>query len=217
MKKILMLIVLLACAGCHHMHSVRGAGTLAQQKREVAPFTSISAQGQFDIDVFCQKTQSIELEGDDNVLPLISIEVSNNVLHVRPLRDYSVSTPIKVKISVPDLEGLTISGAGRAAVAGLHNDKFEVSVNGAPTVRVSGDTSTLAIDANGAAKVDTHKLHAAKVTVESRGVSGVQVYASEKLDVTVSGPSHVTYEGEATVNKTINGPGSVEKKTAESS
>jgi hypothetical protein len=32
------------------------------------------------------------------------------------------------------------------------------------------------------------------------------------LDVTVSGPSQVTYEGDPVVHKTMHGPGGVEKK-----
>ena len=66
-------------------------------------------------------------------------------------------------------------------------------------------------------KIDTHKLHAARVEVDSKGVSTVEVYAGEQLDVTVSGPSHVIYQGNAVVNKTVNGPGSVEKKESEGS
>jgi hypothetical protein len=34
------------------------------------------------------------------------------------------------------------------------------------------------------------------------------------LDVTISGPSRVTYKGDPVVTKTVHGPGSVEKKTA---
>lgn len=69
-----------------------------------------------------------------------------------------------------------------------------------------------ALDVRGAAKVDTHKLHAVRVVVDSKGVSRIEVYAGEQLDVTVSGPSHVIYEGGAVVHKTVKGPGSVEKK-----
>ena len=68
------------------------------------------------------------------------------------------------------------------------------------------------IDTNGAAKIDTHKLHASQAVVESKGVSKIDLAVADKLDVTVSGPSRVTYEGDPVVNKTVHGPGSVEKK-----
>ena len=217
-KKLVLLVVLIALgAGCHFHHRVAGSGKRQTEKRAVGAFSSVSIEGAFDIKIVCQKPQSLEIAGDDNILQLVTTEVSNNVLHVRNLRGYSVSEPISLTISVPDLEGISSSGAGTVEVSGLKNEKFEIDANGAPTIRASGETKALTIDANGAGKIDTHRLHAARVEVDSKGVSGVEVYAAEQLDVTVSGPSHVIYHGNAVVNKTVNGPGSVEKKGSEGS
>ena len=115
-------------------------------------FNSISTEGAFDIQIVCQKPQSLEIEGDDNVLPLVTTEVSNNVLHIRNLRGYSVSQPITLRISLPDLEGISASGAGNIEVSGLKNEKFEIDANGAPTIKASGETKVLKIDASGAWK-----------------------------------------------------------------
>jgi hypothetical protein len=216
-KKLLPLILLISLGtACHH-EQVGGSGNIQKEKRETGSFHSISTEGAFDIEVVCQKPQSLELEGDDNILPLISTEVSNNVLHVRSLRGYSVSQPIKLKISVPDLAGVSASGAGTIVVSGLKNEKFEIDANGAPKIRASGETKALSIDANGAGKIDTHKLRAANVQVDSKGVPSVEVYASEELNVTISGPSRVVYDGNAVVHQTIHGPGKVEKKESEGS
>ena len=219
MKKLGLLVVLIALgAACHGIHrGVLGSGKLLKEKRNVGSFNSISTEGAFDIEVVCQKPQEVEISGDDNILPLVSTEVSNNVLHIKNLRDYSTSEPLTLRISAPDLVGIHSSGAGTIQVSGLKNDRFEIDVNGAPTIRASGETKALKIDANGAGKIDTHKLRAARVEVESKGVSGVEVYAMEQLDVTVSGPSHVTYRGNPVVNKTVHGPGSVEKRESEGS
>jgi hypothetical protein len=219
-KKTLLLMSLLLLtslvAGCHNgiLNRVSGSGNRERQKRNVASFNSISYNGAFDVDIVCQQPVSLEIEGDDNILPLVGTEVSNNVLHIKNLRNYSASEPIKLKISVPNLEGIAINGAGKIEVSGMKNEKFEIDANGAPTLRVSGETKLVEIDANGAGKIDTHKLRASKAIVDTKGVSKVDVYATDQLDVTVSGPSHVTYQGDPVVNKTINGPGSVEKKTS---
>ena len=219
MKKLGLLIVLIALgAACHGMHhGVRGSGKLLKEKRSVGSFNSISTEGAFDIEVVCQKPQDIEISGDDNILPLVTTEVSNNVLHIRNLRNYSTSEPLTLKISTPDLVAIHSSGAGAIAVSGLKNDQFEIDVNGATAIRASGETKALKIDANGAGNIDTHKLRAARVEVESKGVSAVEVYAVEQLDVTVSGPSNVIYRGDPVVHKTVHGPGSVEKKESEGS
>lgn len=214
MKKTLLLMVvtsfMVACHGFHH--ELAGSGKLQKQKRDVGSFTSISAEGAFDIEVVCQEAQSIEIEGDDNVLPLITTVVSNNVLHLTNSRGYSVSHPITIRISVPDLVAVTASGAGNVDVSGLKNEKFQISANGAPTIKASGSTGVLNIDAKGAATINTHRLRATQVVVDAKGVSNVEVYASEQLDATVAGPSHVIYAGDAAVHKTVHGPGSVEKK-----
>jgi hypothetical protein len=212
----LLLLVIALGAACHGIHrGVLGSGKPLKEKRNVGSFNSISTEGAFDIEVVCQIPQEVEISGDDNILPLVSTEVSNNVLHVRSLRNYSSSEPLKLRISVPDLVEIHSSGAGTIEVSGVKNDRFEIDVNGAPTIKASGETKAVKIDANGAGNIDTHKLRAARVEVESKGVSAVEVYAAEQLDVTVSGPSHVIYRGNPVVHKTVHGPGSVEKKESE--
>jgi hypothetical protein len=217
-RSILLTILIALGAGCHVIHDeIPGSGKILKEKRNVGSFASISTEGAFEIVVVCQKPQGVEIEGDDNILPLVSTEVTNNVLHIKNLQSYSVREPITLRISVPDLEGISASGAGTIEISGLKSEKFEIDATGAPTIRASGETRVLKVDASGAGKIDAHRLHAARVGVDSKGVSRVDVYAAEQLDVTISGPSHVIYEGNAVVNKTVNGPGSVEKKESEGS
>jgi hypothetical protein len=213
---LLLTLVLVVVTGCHyHMSSdISGSGKRALQKRAVPSFNSISTQGAFDIEVVCQKPVSLEIEGDDNILSLVTTEVSNNVLYIKNTQGYSVREPVSLKLSVPNLDAATISGAGKINISGVKNEKFELDSSGAPTIKVSGDTKILDIDTSGAARIDTHRLHASQAVVDSKGVSTVDLSVSDTLNVTISGPSHVTYAGDPVVNKTINGPGSVDKKTA---
>jgi len=219
MKRLGLLAVLISLAvasGCGKIHhGVAGSGKRVTQKRDVPAFTSINTQGAFNIAVVCQKPVALELEADDNLVPLVSTEVSNNILYVKGLQNFSVSEPIALKISVPNLDGLSISGAGTLEISDMKNDRFEIDSSGAPTIKVSGNTKVVDIDTAGAAKIDTHNLHAARAVVDSKGVSKVDLAATDQLDVKISGPSRVTYVGDPVVNKTVNGPGKVEKKLVE--
>ena len=215
MRKLsLVLLLTVLSAGCHHsMYSgISGSGKRELQKREVAPFTSINTEGAFAIEVTCQKSLGLEVEGDDNVLDYVSSEVSNNVLRLKNTKNYSVNEPVKFKISVPNLEALSVSGAGKIEIKGVNNDKFEIDSSGAPSISVSGTTKVIDIDTSGAGKIDTHNLHASRGIVDSKGVSRVDIDVADQLDVTVSGPSSVFYKGDPVVNKTIRGPGKVEKR-----
>lgn len=211
---LLSLCLLTMIAGCRHVihDGVKGSGKRIIQKRDVPAFTSISTEGAFDIEVVCQKDQSLQLEGDDNILALITTEVSNGVLRLRPKSSYSIEDSIVVKITVPNLEGLSASGAGKMVITEIKNAKFEVDISGAPTVTASGETAELMIDASGAGKVDAQKLRAERATIEASGVARIDVSVRDVLNLVINGPSKVTYQGDPEVNQTINGPGTLEKR-----
>src|SRR5215213_11452906 len=203
MKRLACLVLLTTfAAGCHgHFgNQVRGSGKRELQKRNVSPFTSISTEGAFTIEVTCQKDLSLEVEGDDNVLEFVTADVGSNILRLRNTKNYSTSEPVKFKISVPNLEGLSVNGAGHIEIKGMNNEKFEIDANGAPTILVSGSTKVIDVGANGAGKIDAHNLHASRGVVDSRGVSRIDLDIADQLDATVSGPSTVTYKGDPVVN-----------------
>lgn len=212
-----LLVVALVLPACHHgrLSGLQGSGKRQTEKRQVASFTSISTEGAFTIEISCQKDVSLEVEGDDNVLPLVTSEVSNNVLRLSNRSGYSVNEPVKFKISVPNLEGLTVDGAGKIDIKGMNNEKFEIDADGAPTINVSGSTKLVDIHTNGAGKINTNSLRAARAVVNSNGAATVELDVDEQLDVTVNGPSSVTYTGDPVVNKNVNGPGKVERKGSE--
>ena len=218
MKRLLVVLALVASfAAGYAMHhtEVIGSGKRQREKREVAAFSSISTEGAYQIEVVSQQSLSLEIEADDNILPLIKADVNNGVLRIKNSRGYSINRPIVVKIGAPNIEGISTSGAGSIDVSNLKNDKFEIDSNGAPSIKVSGETGALDIEANGAGKIDAHRLRATKATVEANGVAKIEVDASEELNVTVSGPASVIYSGDPKLNKTINGPGSVERRASE--
>lgn len=218
MKRLACLVLLtVVAAGCHgHFGAqIKGSGKRELQKRQVAPFTSISTEGAFTIEVTCQKDQSVEVEGDDNVLEYVTSDVSGNVLRLKNTKSYSTSEPVKFKIAVQNLEGFSSNGAGRIDIKGMNNEKFEIDANGAPTIIVSGTTKVIDIGANGAVKVDTTKLHAARAVVDTNGASRVDLDVTDQLDATVNGPSTVTYKGDPVVNKTVRGPGKIERRSSE--
>lgn len=219
MRKVaLLLLIPLLVSGCHHggkLGNVKGSGNRQTQKREIAPFTSISTEGTFSIEVVCQKDLSLEVEADDNILPLVTAEVSNNVLRLGNSGGYSTVEPVKFRISVPNLEGLDVSGAGNINIKGMNNDKFEIDAEGAPTINVAGSTKMVDIHTNGAGKINTNNLNAVRAVVNSNGAAQVELDVDERLDVTVNGPSSVTYKGDPVVNKNVNGPGKVARRVSE--
>lgn len=212
-------IGLVLTGGCKVMKhfggaSVSGSGNRTTEKRDVAAFTSISSSGAFNVEVTCQKERSVTLEGDDNILSLVTTEVKGATLYLDTKKSYSTKKPITVRITVPDLDELTSSGAGEFNVSNIKNDSLRFKTSGAATINASGETKTLRIEMSGAGSVATVNLKATDVDVTMSGAGSAEVFASNKLDANISGAGSITYSGDPkVVNKNVSGIGSIEKKS----
>jgi hypothetical protein len=212
---ILLLTVLLA--GCSAMkgfvEQVNGSGIIKNEKRNVGAFTALDTSGAFEIEVVCQKEPSLELEGDDNILPLVKTEVRGGTLYLSPEKPYSARKAIRVKITMPNLESISSSGAGSFRVTDIKNEQLKIDTSGASNIDLAGETRSLDMDMSGASKVDSESLKAERVRISLSGAGKANVYASVELNAQVSGAGSVTYTGDPkTVNKKVSGVGSVSKR-----
>jgi hypothetical protein len=210
-----LICLLVLLSGCHFKigNTVSGSGVRKSEKRDLAAFTQINVTGSFAIEAKSQKPVSVEIEADDNILPLVITEVRNGVLYIKPEKGYNSKQGVSVRITVPDLTKIEATGASNFRVDDVKNDRFEIRTTGASTVVVSGRTSDLEINTTGAGEVDTHSLHAARANVKSSGAATVEVYANEQLDANVSGAGSVAYSGDPkVVNKKTSGAATVSKR-----
>jgi len=175
---------------------VRGSGTTATENRNVEAFTSVDVSGVFQVEVTAQKDFSVEIEADDNLLPLIKTEVRDGVLHLSTEKRVKTSNRILVRISAPDLERVNASGASRVSVADIRNSSLELDTSGASKVTASGETSNLVVDVSGASKIDTEALRSANAEVDASGASSVVVNVSGLLKAKASGASRIGYTGD---------------------
>ncbi|HEY0405525.1 MAG TPA: head GIN domain-containing protein [Pyrinomonadaceae bacterium] len=216
MRKLACLLLLAAFAsGCHFGgFGTRGSGNRVTQKREVPGFLSIEVSGAFEVEIVAQRERGLEITGDDNILPLVTTEVINNVLHINNSKSYNVNHAITLKITVPELEGIETSGASKINVSGLRNSELKIGSSGASKLALSGETKKLSIDTSGASNIEAKDLRAEKVEVESSGAGFVNVYATEQLDASASGAARIDYYGDPkTVNPEVSGAASVNKRS----
>jgi hypothetical protein len=206
--------IVLAVPGCRYIgRGIRGSGNRKTEKRDLPAFNSIEAAGAFEVTVLSQQPQAFEIEGDDNILAIIKTEVTNGVLRIHSDQAYNSSKPIAIRISIPDLEKFTTAGAGDIHISGVKNDQLVVASTGAANIEASGQTKFVEVSTSGAGNISTDNLHAERAKITVSGAANVDVYASQQLDVSVSGIGSVSYSGDPPiVNKSVSGIGSVSKK-----
>lgn len=190
--------------------STKGSGNIVTEKRDVTGFSAIDVSNVFVVEVTSQSEFSVEVEADDNLLPLIKTEVQNGRLEISAEKKIKSKSPIKVRIGAPNIEKLNASGASRTTISNISGTAINLDISGASKVTLKGNASQLTADMSGASSVDATELQCEKVSVDSSGASKAKVNATGTLSVNASGASSISYVGTpATINKKTTGASSV--------
>lgn len=225
MKKLSSIVFILALAtglafsaGCRlgsfsNFGGVQGSGTSKTETRNVSGFTKIDAGGAVSLEISMQKDFSVEVQADDNLLANIKTEVSGDTLKIYSEDRISPKTKINIRISMPSLEGLDVSGASNATVASVNADSLELKASGASKIKIDGTAKELNADASGASTIDAEGLRTEDADVEASGASKAIVSATDELKADASGASKISYTGEPkNLKQDSSGASSITKK-----
>ena len=112
------LLLLTACS------TTKGSGQLATAQREVSGFTKVELAGQGDLTIEQTGTESLTISAEDNLLPLLTSDVSGDtlILGTKPNTSIVTTKPITYSVTVKDLDGLAVSGSGTMSAAKAGGD-----------------------------------------------------------------------------------------------
>lgn len=231
----LLTAVVFASCGLVDHDTVRGNGNIITQDRTVSTFDEIDLSGGVLVRLKQDSVHSVKIEGDENLLELIEVEVVNEELRIKQRDNTSMSSKERVTVFVtaPAIKKFDLSGATKIIAEGQFvavnqmdidlsgASQIEVSVKapvvniqatGASTVTVTGETRNLNVDGEGASKIKAYELLAENTTVDVSGASHADVHASVSIKADASGASHINYKGGAAdVKQESSGAGSVKK------
>lgn len=191
----------------------KGSGVAGSEVREASGFKGVDVGGVFQAEITAGKEFSVEVEADDNLLQYIKTEVRDGVLHIETTERLNSHTPMRLRISAPDIESIDVSGASHVSLSGVKNSSLDIDTSGASKVKIEGETAAVTIGVSGASSIDAESLKAQTATVEASGASKVNVFVTERLKSDASGASKIAYSGNPTsVEKNTSGASSVHQK-----
>lgn len=235
-RSLLLLSAVLATTVAHA--AVTGSGSAAREVRAVGDFQAIELRGDFDLVVRQSGRTAVELQADDNLLPLVETEVIDGrhgrTLRIAWRRGESVRTradtvvtvdvaqlravaasgsgDVRIDALTTPLFSLALAGSGDARLARLATDELSVSIAGSGDVSASGRTKRLALSIAGSGDVAAQDLAAEEVKVSVAGSGDARVHAERELTVAIAGSGDVFYSGAAALKSSIAGSGSVRKR-----
>jgi hypothetical protein len=192
---------------------VSGSGHVASAKRDADGFSAVQVSGVFQVEITSGKDYSLEIDADDNILPLIKTSVDEGVLSIEMGEKVSPRSDMIVRITAPNIERVETTGAAKVNAVGISNDSFSINTTGASKVTLSGQTADLEIKVTGASSVDAEQLNAVVANVRATGASKINVNVSGELHSEASGASKIVYSGDPkTVDNHQSGVSSITKK-----
>jgi len=206
-----LVVALALLTACNFMSpGVAGSGVAASEQRAVGAFEQVASDGSFAVEVEVGPAASVRVEADDNIIPLITTEVSGDTLEISSRRSFTSARPITVYVATPRLVGVDHDGSGSVRVRGISGERFAAALDGSGSVQLAGRSDSLTASLDGSGSLAAAGLLAADVTVALSGSGEVQVHASERLVVSIDGSGSVRLAGGAKeIVTNISGSGDV--------
>jgi hypothetical protein len=193
--------------------TVTGNGNVKTEGREVTGFDRISISGIGELIVEQTGEESLTIEAEENLLPLLISEVEDNRLTLGIRRNSSITAtkPIVYRLTVGSLREL--EGAGSVSISATGLDSSDFSYKGSGTVKavLSGRAEDQTVTMSGTGTLDGRNLAGRTAEVDLSGTGEALVNVTQTLQARASGTATVRYLGDPQVDVRTSGLGKVEK------
>ena len=215
--------------------AVKGSGIVKTETREVSDFNSIMIGYPAEVTVKQGEKISVSIEAEDNLLPQLSFFVGDGTLHLsNSERNWeqrvNPTQPVKLTITVVDLNGVSFSTVGKINIDGLETEYLQVIVSGvgdislsnvkiqtlnmlisgAGNITASGQADKMSVRISGMGDFSGSDLQTQTAEVSISGAGSANLWVEQSLETHISGAGSVNYFGNpSSIEKSISGAGSV--------
>ena len=212
---------------------VTGNGKSASETRQVSGFSKIELNGVGTLNITQGDKESLQIEGDENILPLITTEVNDGTLEIAIKKGYTVNPTAELvyNLAVKDLSQVELNGLGDVNMDGLQTEGLAVLVRGsgnadimnlsAETLRIeiaglgditmSGEVGSQTVVISGSGNYKAGDLASKDAEVRISGLGSARLRVSDTLDARISGGGSIEYIGDPVVEQKVEGLGEIKK------
>lgn len=200
-------------------------------------FDRLDIGSAFEIDVQQGDTYKVTVSGDPDDVEEVEAQVSGDELEISYKRDLQIwdwdfdRKRVRVEITMPELAGVTFSGASESEVRGFTNanevdiqvtsaaksvielnaDRISIHVNSAADVELRGKARQLQAEVSSAARLRAFDLETEEAEVDASSSALAQVHATRQLNAEASSAGRVRYQGNPNVDSNVSSAGSVSR------
>lgn len=214
-------------------NSIRGSGKLQKQTREVGSFHGVALNVPGNVELRIGNTDSVTIEADDNILPLIDTVVENGTLRIRPAKRNANfrQTSLTIVIQARQVERISVGGSGSINASGLRAETLRFDVGGSGSIsardldsrmvsvaiggsgnfKASGKTEQLTASIGGSGNIQAGSLAARDAQVSIGGSGEATVWAKDELTISIGGSGEVNYYGDPRISRSMQRSSSIKR------
>jgi len=204
-----------------------------KEERTVDPFSSIGMSIEGDVYISQGSPQKLVLEGNEDILEKVVTEVRNGMLKIRFSPPYvRTRTSVKVWITVPEIDGLhlsgsgsinaetaiksdemelKVSGSGKINIDDLTCDEVDAAISGSGDIKLGGTADEFELAISGSGSCIANQFRAEEVSIRISGSGSCKIDAVKELEAAISGSGSVYYVGNPIIDAAVSGSGKVRK------
>ncbi len=219
-------------AGCTRYNP----GPITTNTYDLKDFTRVIIGSAFAVEIVQENTWGVSVTAQENLFQNINVIRNGDKLEINLrwgwgtwLSNWKYQQP-KVRICMPVLTGLDLTGASKGTVAGFKSGSIaDINVSGASFLQIDLEASDTRLEISGASRVEgkikatdlraeisgasriTLDGAADKISLEASGVSmaDLENYKVQSIDIDLSGASRATVSPEKRMKVTISGASSL--------
>ena len=178
---------------------VTGSGRAATENRPSGVFDSIRDTGCADIVVRVGPAPSVQVQADDNVIPMISTSLSGGVLSIGSKGGFRTADAPKVIVTLPHLARLDLAGSGDVQCSGVAGGRLVLTIAGSGDLKAEGSADALELQLRGSGDADLSALSVRELRLSESGSGDVHLRMPQGRDVAIesSGSEHIDISGSA--------------------
>lgn len=204
-------LVLAACGGGG---ITVGSGNVISETREVSDISAVALSTSGALTITQGETESLTIEADDNILPLLTSDVVNGTLKLdsKPNTSFSTQNSIIYTLTVKDISAITGTGSGSIEVGDLTpQSDLSMTITGSGSLNASAihSEANISITAEGSGGFNVKGIEGDAVSLTIRGNGGGEILLmmATTVDVTLTGSGSLSTNG-AAQSQTVNLSGS---------
>ncbi|NWG17648.1 MAG: DUF2807 domain-containing protein [Chloroflexi bacterium] len=205
---ILIGLLVLPVAACGDMvisnpDIIQGSGNIVTESREVSGFQAIEMDNPGRLIITQGDAEALTVEADDNILPLLTSVVADGKLTLdsKPDSSYTSKGEIIFRVTVKDLNTLTLTSAGNTELDRLNTTTLAIGVMSAGNLRlgtliVKNDLS-ITVASAGAVSAERVECQNLNLTGNGSGSADIKAVSAVKIVAKITSAGSVTLAGTA--------------------